>query len=70
MDYLVWILEVLYVGLCCNECIGILIEVIIRREVGDMWEIIVRLMDKYVIYIFIGSFKEGFRFKLLDIDVM
>lgn len=35
-----------------------------------MWEIIVRLMDKYVIYIFIGSFKEGFRFKLLDIDVM
>lgn len=70
MVYLVWILEVLCVGLCCNKNIGILIEVIIRRKVLEMWEIIERLLDKYMIYMFFGSFKDGFRFKLLDMDVM
>lgn len=70
MDYLARISEVLYVGLCRNECIGTPTEVTIRREVGDMWETIVRPIYKHVIYIFTGSFKEGFRFKSSDIDAM
>lgn len=40
MEDLFNVLEVLYVRLCCNKSIGIVREVIIRRELMDMDELI------------------------------
>lgn len=61
-----WVLEVLYGGLCFY--IGILMEVIIRRELMDMEEIIWNLIgiNKGIICMYSGSYREGFRLKFLD----
>lgn len=55
-------------GLCCDKCIGILIEVVIRREMMDMEEIIERFVYIYCGCMIMksGSYREGFRFILLD----
>lgn len=70
MAYLARISEVLYVGLCRNKNIGTPTEVTIRRKVLEMWEIIERSLDKHMIYMFTGSFKDGFRLKSSDMDAM
>lgn len=70
MAYLARISEVLYVGLCRNKNIGTPTDVTIRRKVLDMGETIERSLDKHMIYMFTGSFKDGFRFKSSDMDAM
>lgn len=72
MDRLQRISEVLYVGLCRE--IGTPIEVAFRRSATDMNEIVKRSAVRYtcVGYIFMlsGSYREGFRFKSSDLDLM
>lgn len=57
----------MYVGFCCY--IGILIEIIMRRQVIDIEELII---NRYCEGrgLFSGSFREGFCFKLFDKDYM
>lgn len=68
MDYLYRVFEVLYRGLCCDKCIGILIEVVIRRDMIDMEDMIERFVYIYCGCMIMksGSYREGFRFILFD----
>lgn len=71
MDYFFNVVEIVFIGLCCR--LGILIQVIIRREIMDILEIILSLIKKgnsYFIYMISGSYRDGFRFELLDLDMM
>lgn len=63
-------LEVLYEGLCSH--IGTRTEVIIRRELMDMEEIIRNSIgvNKGIICMHSGSRREGFRLKSSDQDIM
>lgn len=57
--------EAMYVGLCRQ------IEVVIRRELMDVDEIIHRRVssNEKVMFVQSGSYREGFIFKSSDIDV-
>lgn len=58
----------MYVGFCCY--IGILIEIIMRRQVIDIEELIVNKRKGEGRGLCSGSFREGFCFKLFDKDYM
>lgn len=62
--------EAMYVGLCRQ--IGTPTEVVIRRELMDVDEMIHRrvYLNEGVIFVQSGSYREGFIFKSSDIDVM
>lgn len=62
--------EAMYVGLCRQ--IGTPTEVVIRRELMDVDEMIHRrvYLNEGVIFVQKGSYREGFIFKSSDIDVM
>lgn len=62
--------EAMYVGLCRQ--IGTPTEVVIRRELMDVDEMIHRrvYLNEGVIFVQSGSYREGFIFNSSDIDVM
>lgn len=57
----------MYVGFC--GYIGILVEIIMRREVVDIEGLLYNNEFKWKV-LFSGSFREGFCFKLFDKDFM
>lgn len=57
----------MYVGFC--GYIGILVEIIMRREVVDIEELLYNKKLNWRVLVS-GSFREGFCFKLFDKDFM
>ncbi|XP_061179628.1 uncharacterized protein LOC133188272 [Saccostrea echinata] len=70
MDHIPRLSEVLYVGLCHE--IGTPTEVAIRRDVLDMEGMIKKPIHMYrgFVWMFSGSYREGFRFGSSDRDTM
>ena len=62
--------ELVYLGMCLK--IGTPQQVSIRREVTDIWELLLHKVAKTDQFVFMesGSQREGFRFKDSDIDYM